>query len=120
MRRALPPDLFDGPTVELPSGLAADALHALAGQSDYLRRVAAWLRGCVNRPRDFRERPRWTWQTVATLAPAGWNKPLSRWTSAGCDPATTALRSIEREHTQRRIPPQPPGFMTLPAAWPLR
>ena len=44
MRPAFPDDLFTGPTVEIPSGLAADSLHALAGQADYLRRVAAWLR----------------------------------------------------------------------------
>ena len=44
MRPAFPDDLFTGPTVEIPSGLAADSLHNLAGQADYLRRVAAWLR----------------------------------------------------------------------------
>jgi len=44
VRPAFPDDLFTGPTVEIPSGLAADSLHNLAGQADYLRRVAAWLR----------------------------------------------------------------------------
>lgn len=44
MRPVIPDDLFNGPTVEIPTGIAADSLHALAGQADYLRRVAAWLR----------------------------------------------------------------------------
>lgn len=41
----LPRDLYcDGPTVELPTPLAADALRELSVQADFLRRVAVWLR----------------------------------------------------------------------------
>lgn len=40
MKPIIPDDLFHAPTVTLPSGVAADALHTLAVDADFLRRLA--------------------------------------------------------------------------------
>ena len=40
MTPVIPDDLFHAPTVTLPSGVAADVMHALAVDADFLRRLA--------------------------------------------------------------------------------